>query len=344
MLQYTQVVKKLSQISKVSSQSFAKQLFGSTKKRIGQKWVVLAGLAMLLAVAAFLASQYSSSVKDIPVSATPSTAVADCRELLKKDSSIFEGVDSAHCTFEPMAIANPSLTARYYTYSANCSFKYPYGTTDFNSACPQGSGVLLSNGEQHKELSNQAQMPDEYDHCYSTRGGIDKPTPTTRDLYFYNGELYNRDIFVSAEATTPFGTCTLNGTTLSRSFEKIITNVAVDYKSFPKACPDAIDYEKDYKNLNGPICIEFSSAAYKNIETCFLDQKALDQYLRLSKATTIVSPEVTTRYSSLCLDAYVQRMAALKLCGSVIDTHLRESCEVLVDKPAYNTTRVFTSL
>lgn len=211
--------------------------------------------------------------------------------------------------------------------------------------CVSWSGVVLSNGQAIKEVGDsQVSIPIEYDYCYSSRiGQLTTSPPTSHDLYYYQGSLYNRDVFKNVVYKTEFGTCILNGTTLYHSDQDgndvFVTDVKITYKGFPQNCEQA--------TIGHPAgddgdCAILTSMANANLDNCHVTDEAI---IHSGKMITGYKPaqglqpgQYETYYD--CENAYVQRMAALNQCAAITQQSLRDACYPKVVRPFDGVTRV----
>ncbi len=276
-----------------------------------------------------------------------------CIALVKQiEGAKFDSIYTLKCTLEPRKIANSNLNAQYYNYSG--FFKDPEGCSgSLDSAtfpplppCPGGNGVILSNGQRYAGLGTQGSIDDrpfDYDECYNGTGGIDvldPPVPTTRDLYFYKGDLWDRDIYRNSPVKTVIGTCLVNGTTLTNYSHTensiaIYTNVIVSYPNFPNNCsgvPIGSDGDDFYK------CVNLVTAARGDLVVCRSGLDIVQTKDFKIKGYKQGAPGMATPW---CESSYVQRMAALHACDTIADIALRDKCSPLVYHPYAGTTRVF---
>ena len=280
------------------------------------------------------------------------TGTAACITLVKQiEGDKFNSIHSLKCTLEQRKIGNSTLTAQYYSYTGffkdpdGCVGPIDPGFSPGLPVCPQGDGVILSNGRRYVGLGSREKVDDrpfDYDECYNGTGGIDvlyPPVPTTRDLYFYKGDLWDRDVYRNVPVKTVVGTCFINGTTLTNyaaaGGTTHYTNVVASYPNFPSNCagvPIGSSGDDYYK------CVNLVTAARADLTVCRSGLDIVETKDYKIQSYTQGAPGMPTPW---CEASYVQRMAALNRCGEIADVALREKCAPLVYHPYEGTTRIF---
>jgi hypothetical protein len=264
----------------------------------------------------------------------------------------FEKIYSLSCHLEPRTIANSNLQAYYLEYdgtpknAGDCLD--PGIDPSAHYYCPGWWGIVLSNGKKYPELGNKMSiLPLEYDYCYGNRiPGLPRPVPSLHDLYFYKGDLYDRDVYKDVQVKTPFGTCALNGTSLANQSadgdlnQFIVTNVIVSYESFPNDCIAAtIGKSTDDEQM----CIDLVTAAHANLNACYSNQSPIVVDNKITGYKTENQLYIGQHINGDCQTAFTQHMAALNQCQSVAD-NLKDACTKEIDRPFNNITRTHAAL
>lgn len=285
---------------------------------------------------------------------------SECISWAKKiEGKNISGVHTLDCKLSPKTIGNSNLKAQYLEYSGAPRDKEVCNVIDpgFSPGslppdykyCTGWWGIVLSNGRSYSGLGDiQNGTPDllSYDHCYSNSYASYAPKASIHDLYIYQNDLYERDVFNNVKSDNPFGRCTLNGTTiyryLSDSNVHYTTNVKVDYKGFPNDCRDA-SIGKSFEQYQQ--CVDLVTAAHATLDACYSNI-----WPKPSKNNVI------TRYETQklvywgqsiwgdCESVYVQRMAALNRCAEITIEKLRDLCGPLVNHPDQFTTRIASKI
>ena len=270
-----------------------------------------------------------------------------CIDLVKKrEGDNFKKIYNLTCTLEPRAIGNSTLGAQYFSYGgtpkdrSNCNLDV---ADNWNNYCPVGAGVVLSDGRTYdgigvddpKALNMQ---PTAYDYCYSSLlPDAPLPKPTSKDLYFYKGQLYDRVVYKNVIRKTSFGNCILNGTSLSRGSSRLITNVTVGYKNFPTSCAS---FMIGKKIDTSQACSEILTAAQASLTECYSNSQPVQEH----GIITSYKVQPGSYLNGDCESVYVQRMAALDRCQSIVDAKLRAECRPKVLQPSSTVTRVRCTL
>lgn len=319
------------------------------KRRLLQnKWLLLGVLVIFVIGAVF--ALYKVHSKSARISGSP-----ECLSWVKKiEGRNYSGIYSLGCSLSARKIANSSLTAQYLEYSGAPKDTSvcidPYFTsppTPGSEYCVNWYGVVLSNGETlHGLGSKDSPTPIEYDYCYSARIDVqNKQQPTIHDLYYYQGALYDRDVFKSVEFKTAYGTCLLNGTTLSRSDKTVntayITNVKIDYNGFPKDCRTVTIGRAADDSISCAVLVTIANAS---LDACYSNGTPLVTNGKITGYKKELQVYVGQYINGDCENAYVQRMAALNRCDDIVSDKLRTSCKPKVAQPFADVTRVSTAL
>lgn len=324
-----------------------------------------------------------------PFSPNQYSGSAECINDVKKlEGATLQGVHTLHCSLEPRTIGNSHLTAQYLSYygepgsnperCADIDKSFLGNAGDYYKYCVGNQGVITSDGKFYPGVgNNDPSTVSGYDYCYSTEytqfvhdnGDIlrddFKPgaAPSIHDLYFYQGQLYDRDVYQHASFQTQFGTCTLNGTTLTDYTGKVcgpnkndgcytggvITNVTVGYSGFPTTCQTAAightQQEADY-------CISLVTAANASLHDCDANWGFV-----LGPPNPKAHPTNTEDYQIVlgfkpsysyandrCTNAYLMRMAVLDRCQEISDAGERSTCETDKTAPSGDVRRVTTPL
>jgi len=278
----------------------------------------------------------------------------ECISLAKKiEGTKFSGVYSLSCTLTPRKIANSTLTAQYLEYSGAPKDKgicFDAGAllppAEGSKYCVSFTGTMVSNGKIYPGVGAKAIVTLlNYDYCYSTR--LILPTrlkPSSQDLYFYRGTLYDRDTFNNTQYKTPYGTCVLNGTTLyqtNKTNGNYITNVKIDYIGFPKDCKTVMIGRPADDSLD---CATLVTAANASLGACYSSDTPIVVNGKITGYQTEYQAYVGQTKNGDCEDAYVQRMAALDQCQYIANATLKSSCEPKVSQPSYGVQRVNSTL
>lgn len=290
-----------------------------------------------------------------------SGASPECQSIAHRlEPNTYNQLDSLSCTFgEPKPIANSSLTAREYTYSIRTSKSQCDGIDPgFDPTCYTRGGIITSDNQLYPGLDNTYPFtPGQYDYCATEEfqlWGKRSITPSSSDLYMYQGKLYQRYAYVNASLNLPYGRCTLNGTALINGDRDVVTNVTVSYQ--PARSSDAVtNCEATTLNQNyadWAECINFMAAASERLDICANDYQQLPDYtsgLTITGFRTIDKVYHEAGVNSSCREAYTQRMAALQKCAVISDKDLQKTCTTYVGMPEdgynpYKIHRVFAAL
>jgi hypothetical protein len=283
------------------------------------------------------------------------TGSKECISLVKKkEGSNFSGIHSLECTLTPRKIGNSSLTAQYLEYGGapkdkgvciDPGFTIPH--PEESKYCVSFAGTVLSDGKMYQGVGDKnSATPIEYDYCYSSRLNLSsQPKPTKHDLYFYQGTLYDRDVFTKVDYKTPYGTCILNGTTLYHPGKsgntEYVTNVKTDYSGFPKDCKTATIGQPADDFLN---CAVLVTVANASLDPCHSNDTPIVANGKITGYKTESQVYVGQYTNGDCENAYVQRMAALNRCEDIASDKLRASCKPKVSQPFEDVTRVSGTL
>lgn len=285
----------------------------------------------------------------------------ECVTWVKKiEGDNFTKIYKLDCSLTPRRIANSSLAANYLHYigqiKGGCPIDPGFSGGSEPPGCTSWAGTVLNNGKRYNGVGDkQVYVPSRMDYCYDNLLDI-KPSvaPTSHDLYFYQGDLYDRDVFNNTEVKTPYGSCLLNGTTIYRPNPDITqhggvgqlftSNVVVQYKNFPKDCfTVTIGHPADDELT----CIDYITAANGNLDSC-----------HTNKTPLVVDGKITGYKSELqvydgqytngdCESVFVERMAALNQCQNVhitkfLATNTDVNCMSWITHPAEGVTRIST--
>ncbi len=305
-----------------------------------RKTVVLSVVAVLVvvAVAGFAGFQIHKSAK-----------LSACKNVVKQIvGNDYAKIKSLNCSLQNVDIGNSDLIAQAYKFDAGSGDHQ--GCLDpgmvggrYDSYCASGNGVILSDGRIFKHLTgNSVVAPKGTDPCYGVnKGNIE---PTIRDLYFYNEQLYDRNVYKDVKIELFDGVCTLNGTSLYREgltspadinvTRETITNVTASYSGFTGDCINSGD--KSYY-FNGFECAVLFTAVSENTEYCFNNAVMITGPMR----GEFEKPgERAEALRQSCTDAYVERKATLDKCADIGDGILRITCQEKTTHPAPGVTRV----
>lgn len=286
---------------------------------------------------------------------------AECIALARKnEGNLMAGVYSLECTLSPRKLANSSLSAQYLAYSGSprdssvCdidSIEFP-APPDYKY-CIANSGIVTGDGKFYQGVgvnNGTPTIPLDYDYCYSARPFLpSQPKPTTHDLYYYQGAVYDRDVYNNVDLKTPYGTCMLNGTMVYHpGFDNgkyvspvYITNVKVDYRGFPKDCLTITLGRAADDFLQ---CSEIVTAANASLDACYDNHSLIVTKGKITGFKTEFQLYVGQYRNGSCEEVYVQRMAALNRCNDIVSAKLRTACEPKVSQPSEDVKRVSTQI
>lgn len=327
----------------------------SVHKQIRQRIVDKKMLAVVLFLAMAMIGLIVFAILRQPNDTKNFIGSDECISLVQqKEGANFSGIHNLTCTVTPRSVANESIGAQYLEYSGTpvdesiCIDPFMAPEPDFQATyCVQFSGIVTSDGKFYTALGSlDSQVPIEYDYCYGLRSGFaSKIVPTTHDIYRYQGELYDRDIYEDTAITTPFGTCVLNGTTLYRPDTDgnimFISNVSVDYVGFPKDCSSIMIGRPIHESLH---CEVMLTAANASLDTCYTNRSPIVENGVVAGYKTEYQLYVGQYVQGDCEDVYVQRMAALGRCQEIVDAKFQADCTAKITQPFERVTRVTSAL
>lgn len=279
----------------------------------------------------------------------------------KLEGRKLSGVYSLTCTVSPRKLTGSSLTAQYLEFTGApkdeslCVDPSLDGyRTPGEQYCIGWWGIVLSDGRMFPRLGNSPSSgPLDYDYCYSLEAGpgsslhLPKAQPTIHDLYFYQGDLYDRDVFTNVMLKTDYGTCTLNGTTLTHPDKTLagnetqITNVRIAYEAIPISCEQASLVKTMTEFYD---CINFVTAANPQEALCYSNRIPQVNADKISGYKAESQVYYGQYINSGCESVFVQRMAALDRCQQIVKADLRTACEPKVSHPATGVERVTKSV
>lgn len=279
----------------------------------------------------------------------------------KIEGTIFSGVHTLHCTLTPESIGNSTLSAWHLEYygapkddpeRCNDIDKGFWGdAADRYRYCLDYSGIVLSDGQIIAGFAYDE--PTVYagsQYCFmdssdaSVNDALKQPGqgPTKTDLYFYNGHLYQRYVFDNVHVRTKFGTCIVNGTTLTRDAticdgmscvgEDDVTNATVSYEGFPTSCAaqiigaTAFDVESCINLVTAANASPTECDAYPHLyETGRGSDGRPENDVSLQTIGTAKTDNPFT-ITNECWQTYIDRMAELGRCNELSDPDQRTAC------------------
>jgi hypothetical protein len=300
-----------------------------------------------------------------PYASKDFTGTSTCISWVKKiEGSNYNANYSLKCTFSPEKIANSSLTAQFLQFSGtpkgvtNCLEDLASALSISSENCFEFDGTVLSNGSYFEGIGGDtpAQVPQDYDYCYSSRLSESSgyPKPSVSDLYFYQGKLYDRYVYKNAAYETKIGTCIINGTTLLGFYtldtsESFITNVKVAYHGFQSNCNVT---GNKYNGENYSDCYSLVTAANASLVNACIGYQQEVSYSGNSQsdfqiifpAPPTVAQEGQEDATTGCINSYIQRMAALNQCQTINVPSFKNDCLPLISHPDDYTKRVTTPI